>query len=178
MQEAIFYVAAGVSALLRMRLFARRDGLEPYPLEVLEGIVRWQWAMDTDFNEATAYMLQADNAYIEAPEVTDDIDVDEYTSTELSIPMPQMNTAELAEWIGTDRSRNGLHGEPVVSQAQETLEELVGYRLGKRKRRPRRPEGCFGGSRHCVRYPDNFRGIFSSNSLPFWIYLPSPEAPQ
>lgn len=118
--------------------------------------------MDTDFNEATAYMLQADNAYIEAPEVTDDIDVDEYTSTELSIPMPQMNTAELTEWIGTDRSRKGLHGEPVVSQAQETLEELVGYRLGKRKRRPRRPEGCFGGSRHRARYPDNFRGVFST----------------
>lgn len=97
--------------------------------------------MDTDFNEATAYMLQADNAYIEAPEVTDDIDVDEYTSTEVSNPMPQMNTVELAGLKETDRSRNGLHGEPVVSQAQETLEELVGYRLGKRKRRPRRPDG-------------------------------------
>lgn len=155
MQETIFYVAAGetlgavrdfanaksaapptlvrgVSALLRMRLFAHRDGLEPYPLSALEGIVRWQWAMDTDFNEATAYKLQADNANIELGEVTDEIDGDEYTYTELSIPMPQMNTAELTEWIGTDRSRNGLHGEPVVSQAQETLEELVGYRLVKR----------------------------------------------
>ena len=78
MQETIFYVAAGetlgavrdfanaksaapptlvrgVSALLRMRLFAHREGLEPYPLDALDGIVRWQWAMDTDFNEATAY---------------------------------------------------------------------------------------------------------------------------
>ena len=117
--------------------------------------------MDTDFNEATAYKLQADNANIELAEVTDEIDGDEYTYTELSIPMPQMNTAELTEWIGTDRSRNGLHGEPVVSQAQETLEELVGYRLGKRKRRPRRPEGCFGGSRHRARYPDNSRCVFS-----------------
>lgn len=59
MQETIFYVAAGetlgsvrdfanaksaapptlvrgVSALLRMRLFAHRDGLEPYPLVALE----------------------------------------------------------------------------------------------------------------------------------------------
>lgn len=134
--------------------------------------------MDTDFNEATAYMLQADNANIELGEVTDEIDGDEYTYTEVSNPMPQMNTVELAGRKGTDRSRNGLHGEPVVSQAQETLEELVGYRLGKRKRRPRRPEGCFGGSRHCVRYPDNYRGVFLSNSLPFWIYLPSPEVPQ
>ena len=77
MQETIFYVAAGetlgsvrdfanaktmpapmlvrgVSALLRMRLFANREGVEPYLVEVLSGIVRWQWAMDTDFNEATA----------------------------------------------------------------------------------------------------------------------------
>ncbi len=143
MQETIFYVAAGetlgsvrdfanaksaapptlvrgVSALLRMRLFAHRDGLEPYPLEALDGIVRWQWAMDTDFNEATAYKLQADNANIELSEVTDEIDGDEYTYTELSIPMPQMNTVELAEWIGTDKSKNGLHGELVGYDADGT----------------------------------------------------------
>lgn len=160
MQETIFYVAAGetlgavrdfanaksaapptlvrgVSALLRMRLFAHRDGLEPYPLVALDGIVRWQWAMDTDFNEATAYILQADTAYIEVAKVTDDIDEDEYTYTEVSNLMPQMNTVELAGRKETDRSRNGLHGEPVGSQAQETLEEFWGYRLGKRKRRPR-----------------------------------------
>ncbi len=141
MQETIFYVAAGetlgsvrdfanaktmpaptlvrgVSALLRMRLFAHRDGLEPYPVDALDGIVRWQWAMDTDFNEATAYKLQADNAAIEISEVADEIDGDEYTYTEVSIPMPEMNTVELAEWIGTDRSKNGLHGE------------LVGYDSG------------------------------------------------
>ena len=120
MQESIFYVAAGVSALLRMRLFAHRDGLEPYPLEALDGIVRWQWAMDTDFNEATAYKLQADNANIELAEVTDEIDGDEYTYTEVSIPMPQMNTMELAEWIGTDKSKNGLHGELVGYDADGT----------------------------------------------------------
>ena len=122
----------GVSALLRMRLFAHRDGLEPYPLSALEGIVRWQWAMDTDFNEATAYMLQADNANIEVPEVTDDIDEDEYTYTEVSNPMPQLNTFELAGRKGTDRSRNGLHGEAVGNQTQETLEEFWGYRIGER----------------------------------------------
>jgi hypothetical protein len=136
MQETIFYVAAGetlgavrdfanaksaapptlvrgVSALLRMRLFAHREGLEPYPIDALDGIVRWQWAMDTDFNEATAYKLQADNAAIEISEVADEIDGDEYSYTEVSIPMPEMNTVELAEWIGTDRSKNGLHGELV-----------------------------------------------------------------
>ena len=94
----------GVSALLRMRLFAHRDGLEPYPLSALEGIVRWQWAMDTDFNEAIAYMLQADTAYIGLAEVTDEIDGDEHTYTEVSNPMPQMNTVELAGLKGTDRA--------------------------------------------------------------------------
>ncbi|MGN0878594.1 MAG: hypothetical protein ACI4WT_03965 [Oligosphaeraceae bacterium] len=136
MQETIFYVAAGetlgsvrdfanaksaaaptlvrgVSALLRMRLFAHREGLEPYPIDALDGIVRWQWAMDTDFSEATAYRLQADHANIRVGEVTDEIDGDEYTYTEVSIPMPEMNTVELVEWIGTDRSRSGLHGELV-----------------------------------------------------------------
>ena len=62
MQEPIFYVAAGetlgsvrdfanaksaapltlvrgVSALLRMRLFVHREGLEPYPIDALDGIV-------------------------------------------------------------------------------------------------------------------------------------------
>lgn len=106
-----------------MRLFAHRDGLEPYPLEALDGIVRWQWAMDTDFNEATAYKLQADNANIELGEVTDEIDGDEYTYTEVSNPMPQMNTVELAGRKETDRSRKGLHGEPIGNQTQETLEE-------------------------------------------------------
>lgn len=143
MQETIFYVAAGetlgsvrdfanaksaapptlvrgVSALLRMRLFAHREGLEPYPVDALDGIVRWQWAMDTDFNEATAYKLQADNANIGLAEVTDEIDGDEYTYTEVSIPIPEMNTVELAEWIGTDKSKNGLHGELVGYDADGT----------------------------------------------------------
>jgi hypothetical protein len=67
--------------------------------------------MDTDFNEATAYKLQADNAAIAVAQVTDEIDGDEYAYTEVSIPLPEMNTVELAEWIGTEKSRNSLHGE-------------------------------------------------------------------
>lgn len=39
--------------------FAHREGLEPYPIDALSGIVRWQWAMDTDFSEATAYKILA-----------------------------------------------------------------------------------------------------------------------
>lgn len=107
-----------VSSLLR--IFAHREGLELYLVDTLDGIVRLQWAMDTDFNEATAYKLQEDNANIELFEVTDKIDGDEYTYTELSIPIPQMNTEELAERIGMDRSKNGLHGKLVGYDAEGT----------------------------------------------------------
>lgn len=136
MQETIFYVAAGetvgtvrdyanaktlaaptlvrgVAACLRMRLFARRDGPQPYPMEALSGIVSWQWAMDSDFSEATSYKLEADNSNISVAEVEDEIDGDENTYTELTIPIPEMNTEELAEWLGTEKSKNGLHGELV-----------------------------------------------------------------
>ena len=114
MQETIFYVAAG-ETLGAVRDFANAKSAAPPTLvrgvsaakidslgfaksllEALDGIVRWQWAMDTDFNEATAYMLQADTANIEVAKVTDDIDEDEYTYTEVSNLMPQMNTVELA----------------------------------------------------------------------------------
>lgn len=80
-----------------MRIFARKEGPEPYPMYALADIVRWQWAVDTDFNEATSYKLQADNASITLSEVTDELDGDEYAYTEVSIPMPEMNTVELAE---------------------------------------------------------------------------------
>ena len=136
MQDAIFYVAAGetlgvvrdyanaknvsvptlvrgVSARLRMRIFARKEGPEPYPMDALADIVRWQWAMDSDFNEATSYKLQADNANITLSEVQDDIDGDEFTYTEVSTPIPDTNSEELAAWIGTDKSKGGLHGELV-----------------------------------------------------------------
>lgn len=124
-------------------------------------------------------MLQANTAYIGLAEVTDEIDGDEYTYTEVSNPMPQMNTVELAGLKGTDRSRNGLHGEPVVSQAQETLEELVGYRLGKRGDVGRDDQRDALAE---VAIASGIRTITDAsslpNSLPFWIYLPSPETPQ
>ena len=141
MQETIFYVAAGetvgtvrdyanaktvaaptlvrgVAACLRMRLFARKEGLERYPADALDGIVRWQWAMDSDFNEATSYKLQADNSAITIGEVEDDIDGDENTYTEFRIPIPEMNSEELSTWIGTDKSKSGLHGELVGYNAE------------------------------------------------------------
>ena len=157
MQETIFYVAAGetlgsvrnfanaksaspptlvrgVSARLRMRLFAHCEGLEPYPLNTLDGIVRWQWAMDTDFNEATAYKLQADNASIGVSEVTDEIDGDEYSYTEVSIPMPEMNTVELADMLSPQENPRKLPSCREKEQKRNTPDgncrracELVGW---------------------------------------------------
>ena len=136
MQNTIFYVAAnetlgvvkdyanaktatpptlvrGVEACLKMRLFANRDGTEPYPLASFLNIVSWQWAMDNDFNEATSYKLVGDNANITVHSVTETVDDEEIVYTEVTIPMPDMNTAELAAWLGIEKSKSGLHGELV-----------------------------------------------------------------
>ena len=136
MQNIIFYVAAnetlgvvkdyanaktvapptlvrGVEACLRMRLFANRDGDAPYPLTAFTNIVGWQWAMDSDFNEDTAYKLVGDDADISVTGVTEDIGGEEIAYTEIAIPMSGMNTAELAAWLGTEKSKSGLAGELV-----------------------------------------------------------------
>jgi len=103
----------GVAACLKMRLFAKNDGTDAYPLSVLTGIVAWQWAMDSDFNEATTYKLVGDNESIAVTSVTETIDGEELTYTEISIPISNMNTAELTAWIGTEKSQAGLAGELV-----------------------------------------------------------------
>ena len=136
MQNTIFYVAAyetlgvvrdyanaknataptlvrGVEACLRMRLFADRDGWEPYPISALSNIVAWSWAMDNDFNEATTYKRVGDNASITVSEVTETVDEEEITYTEVMIPITGMNTEELSNWLGTEKSKTGLHGELV-----------------------------------------------------------------
>ena len=103
----------GVEACLKMRLFANRDGTERYPLSAFSRIVAWQWAMDNDFNEATNYKLTGDDADISIGSVTENIDGEEIEYTEVSIPMTRMNTEELAAWLGTEKSKSGLHGELV-----------------------------------------------------------------
>ncbi|MBS5532367.1 hypothetical protein KH017_16380 [bacterium] len=94
-------------------MFANRDGMEAYSLAAFLNIVSWQWAMDDDFNEATSYKLVGDNGNILVRSVTETIDDEEIVYTEIAIPMPEMNTAELAAWLGTEKSKSGLHGELV-----------------------------------------------------------------
>ena len=147
MQNIIFYVAAnetlaavrdyanaknataptlvrGAACCLKMRLFANSDGTEPYPMEDLSSVVSWSWAMDSDFDAATAYKLVGDNENITLASIEGEIDGEVLSYTEISIPMTHMNTAELAEWLGTRESQNTLAGE------------LCGYDASGREHRP------------------------------------------
>ncbi len=103
----------GVAACLKMRLFAKNDGTEAYPLSAFASVVSWQWAMDSDFNEATTYKLVGDNGDIAVASVTESIDGEEIVYTEITIPISGMNTTELAAWLGTEKSKSGLAGELV-----------------------------------------------------------------
>ena len=136
MQNTIFYVAAnetlgvvrdyanaktvapptlvrGVASCLKMRLFANRDGTDAYPMSAFAGIVSWQWAMDSDFSESTAYKLVGDNGEITVSAITETADGEEIECTEFSIPISGMNTEELAAWLGSEKSKSGLAGELV-----------------------------------------------------------------
>lgn len=110
----------GCEVCLKMRLFANSDGDAAYPITAFSNIVSWQWAMDKDFNEATNYILEADNANITVSTVTDTVDGTDIDYTEISIPIPNMNTEELATWLGTDKSKSGLAGELVGFDADST----------------------------------------------------------
>ena len=141
MQNTIFYVAAnetlaavkdyanaktitpptlarGVEVCLKMRLFANREGNTPYPVSAFANIAAWEWAMDNDFNNATAYKLVGDNGLITAATITETINEEEVQYTEITIPISQMNTEELATWLGIEESKSGLSGELVGFDAE------------------------------------------------------------
>lgn len=103
----------GIETCLKLRLFATPDASEPYPIEQLAGVSAWKWVMDRDYSESTNYILQADNENITYSTVTENIDGTAYSYTEISIPMSQTNTEELAEWLGAEKSKPGLSGELV-----------------------------------------------------------------
>ena len=43
----------GVSACLKMRVFASGENTDPYPLNELTSIPSWMWVMDDDFDSAS-----------------------------------------------------------------------------------------------------------------------------
>ena len=103
----------GVAACLKMRLFADAENADPYPLEELRSIPTWQFVMDDDFDSTSTYILVADHADITVGQVTETINDVEFTYTEFTLPISQMNTAELNELLGTKESIATLNGELV-----------------------------------------------------------------
>ena len=122
MQDIVFYVAAnetlglvrdyanmhradapvltiGVAACLRMRLFADINVSTPYPVTSFSGITDWRWSMDVDFDRSTACKLVADEGGISVHTVTDTVNGETRSFTEVVIPISNMNTQELAAWL-------------------------------------------------------------------------------
>lgn len=107
----------GSEILLKLRLFANASGEEPYPIESLAEVVAWNFVMDSDFAEATAHKIVADNAAITVSSVTDTINEIPRNYTELQIPITETNTEELAAWLGTDEKKSGLNAELIGANA-------------------------------------------------------------
>ena len=101
----------GTACILKLRLFAERIGTTPYPIANLYDVVSWQWAMDSDFYDRSPYKLVADNANIELNSVQEFRDGIGRVYTQITIPMPSMETNELARWLGSEPVRAGLTGE-------------------------------------------------------------------
>ena len=101
----------GTACVLKLRLFAERIGTTPYPIANLYDVVSWQWAMDSDFCDRSPHKLVADSANIELNSVQEFRDGIGRAYTQITIPMPSMETGELARWLGSEPVRAGLTGE-------------------------------------------------------------------
>ena len=101
----------GTACTLKLRLFAERIGTTPYPIANLYDAVVWQWTMDSDFYDRSPYKLVADNTAIELNSVQEFRDGIGRVYTQITIPMPTMETNELARWLGSEPVRAGLTGE-------------------------------------------------------------------
>ena len=103
----------GVSACLRMRVFATSDTADAYPISSFSDVTHWTWRMDSDFDRDTPYKVNADNENIAVQTVTETVNGKSVNFTEFAIPISNMNTLELATWLGTDREQASLTGELV-----------------------------------------------------------------
>lgn len=108
----------GVGAELHLRLFADAAGVTPVPIAQLQTMSSWAFHMDSDFDSDTPFKIVADNSKIVVAEITetigDEYDYGEpmvYTYTDITIPLPDTNTEEMAEWLGKSESKSGLTGE-------------------------------------------------------------------
>jgi hypothetical protein len=103
----------GCEVMLKLRLFADSYGETPYPIEQLQNVTSWQFVMDKDFDSETAFMLQGDNQHIEVQKINETVNELEREFTEVSIPLVNSNTQELADWLGKEKSKSGLYAELV-----------------------------------------------------------------
>ena len=103
----------GVETALRLRLFSENNSRTPYPIENLANITSWQFVMDRDYNNETNYILQAVNEDITVSTVVENINGSDCSFTEIYIPIRDMNTIELDEWLKKDKNKSGLTGELV-----------------------------------------------------------------
>ena len=101
----------GCEVMLKLRLFADSYGEDAYPIEQLDNVTHWQFVMDKDFDESTTYIIEADNSAITVASVTDIINETERNFTEISIPLVNVNTEQLNEWLGKDKSKAGMYAE-------------------------------------------------------------------
>lgn len=134
MQNIIFYVSAaetlgivrdsanaknmpaptlvlGAPVCLKMRVFSTVENPQQYPIAELQKIANWKFVMDSDFDKNTNYKLIQDAGSITVSEVTEEINEIEQTFTEISIPISQMDTVEIEEFLGTSESKNTLSAE-------------------------------------------------------------------
>lgn len=102
----------GTACTLKLRLFAERIGTAPLPIDSLYDVVTWQWAKNCDFNDRSPYKLVGDHAHIEVSSVQEYNNGIGRVYTQVTIPMPSMETNELARWLGSEPMRAGLTGEP------------------------------------------------------------------
>jgi hypothetical protein len=99
----------GVKTLLKLRLFGDLDDPTPYDPELLADVAGWSFELDDDFDQSTTKIV-ADNSNI----TLDTVEENDVTYTEITIPLPDMYTEELAAALGTE-------------DAIALIGELVGY---------------------------------------------------
>ena len=117
----------GFGVLLRLRLFAEYDNSDPYPITAFTSVTSWACVWDKDFSQATTPILFADSAEITAHTVTETINEEDYTFTEILIPVPDMNTEQLVAHLSTAESKSDLNMELIGMDGDGT--EIFGLQI-------------------------------------------------
>lgn len=102
----------GVSAKLVLTLFAESNSTKPLDRSMFDGITAWQFVMDDDYDVSTTPKIVADNENITLNLVPPGA-MPEDTPTVFTIPLIDMNSSALRNWLGTNRLRSGMTGELV-----------------------------------------------------------------